>query len=410
VSAVSRIGIFYHSDPAGHVPSGVDSFIRGMLQHAPPDLQYTLYGASSDPVARPVGRPVAVQLGGVPVRYVPLVDVSPAARKRWVPDTVRYMQGLRRYLPDGEIALLDVLDFHRIEPLWLFRDDARPKNLVLHQDMSVLREPGCDILWRHAPWAYELIERRSFERVRSVSVVRESAVQRYRALYPGMAGRFAFLPTWFDPATFSWSPEAAARESASAALRSRFGVPHDAALLVAVGRLDRQKDPMLLLSAVEHLLAHGREVHLLMVGDGVMRADVEARRALPALAGSVTLAGALPRADIAAVLAGADVFVMSSAYEGMPIAVLEALASGLPVASTDVGEVARVVRNGVNGWLSETREVAALASAIARTLDAHDSLAGAPCANSVAEFRPERVLRVVHDRHREQAAAARAAA
>ena len=68
------------------------------------------------------------------------------------------------------------------------------------------------------------------------------------------------------------------------------------------------------------------------------------------LAGNAALAS-YSSSDIAKALRAADLFVMSSAYEGMPIAVLEALATGVPVVSTDVGELRLVVRDGVNyGW------------------------------------------------------------
>lgn len=410
MSTTARIGIFYHSDPAGHVPSGVDSFIRGILQWAPEDLHYTLYGATSDESARPVGVRTALPLGQRSGEVVPLVDISATAGKPLVPNTLRYMRGLSEWVRDGRLRDLDVLDFHRIEPLWLLRGDARPRNLVLHQDMSVLREPGCDIAWRHAPWLYELIERRSFAMAERVSVVRESAVTRYRALYPESADKFRFLPTWYDTSTFGWSADSASSATAREQLRVRYGIPRDRRLLVSVGRLDRQKDPLLLLQSVQWLLEQHRPVHLLMVGDGVLRAAVEAASGAAPLRGHVTLAGALPRTEIAATLRAADVFVMSSAYEGMPIAVLEALACGVPVASTDVGELRRIVKDGINGKLAAERTPASLAAAIAESLDHHAQWSGRSSHLSVAAYRPEQVLGGLYDLHRAQAQRWKAAA
>jgi len=68
---VARIGIFYHTDPVGSVPSGIDSFIRGILQWAPPDLDYTLFGASSDTAARPLGQESVLRIGDRVARFVP---------------------------------------------------------------------------------------------------------------------------------------------------------------------------------------------------------------------------------------------------------------------------------------------------------------------------------------------------
>lgn len=407
-SESTPIGIFYHSDPAGHVPSGVDSFIGGILRGAPADLHYTLYGATSDALARPVGVPQRIGPHG---DLIPLMDISPAAGRGLVPNTVRYVHALASQVRTGQMASLRVLDFHRIEPLWLFRNDVRPRNLVLHQDMSVLREPGCDIAWRHAPWLYEWFERRAFDLVARVSVVRESAVQRYRQLYPDIADRFAFIPTWYDSSRFGWDASAQLERAASRQqFRSRYGISQSAMLLISVGRLDSQKDPLLLLAAMRELLKRGLGVHLLIVGDGVDRAVVEREIDRTGLRPYVSVAGALPRTDIAMALGAADVFAMSSAYEGMPIAVLEALACGLPVASTDVGELRRIVRDGANGYLCRERTATALADAVAKVICAHARLYGQPCHDSVAEWRPERVLGGIYALHRAQAGALAAAA
>lgn len=401
--APARVGIFYHSDPAGFVPSGVDSFIRGILQFAPPDLEYTLYGASSDPLARPPGQFCDFSLGGRAVRFMPLIAVSPKADKPLTPDTVLFMRRLRLLRNSGALADLDVLDFHRIEPLWLFRRDRRCRNLVLHQDMSILREPGCDIKWRYAPWLYEFIEARAFALVQSVSIVRASAVTRYEAMYPALKGLFHFLPTWYDPSTFGLGAGPETRLQLRARLQARCRVAPETRVLAFVGRFDRQKDPLLLLSALRYLYEHGHRMHLVLVGDGVMRRQLASAIAGHRLVSSVTMTGPLPRHEIAAVLGGADAFVLSSEYEGMPIAVLEALACGLPVASTDVGEIGRAVRNGENGQLARARTPEALAQAILALPDGRDPAVNQRCLQSVAQFRPETVLSVLYDRHREQA-------
>ena len=82
--APARVGIFYHSDPAGYVPSGVDSFIRGILQFAPADIEYTLYGATSDPATKAaIGNPrgTSAETGAAtmnqPARHSPVGFIVP---------------------------------------------------------------------------------------------------------------------------------------------------------------------------------------------------------------------------------------------------------------------------------------------------------------------------------------------
>jgi glycosyltransferase involved in cell wall biosynthesis len=402
---VTRIGIHYHTDPAARLASGIDSFIRGILRHAPPDLHYTLVGASTDPVARPPGRLLEFELDGRPVRFLPLIAIDADGRRGAVPLTVRYLGALARQRLAGRLPEFDVLDFHRIEPLALFGGDPRPKNLTLHQDMVVIRDPRSDILWRHAPALYEAVESRLIRRADRVFCVRRSAVQRYQAREPRLAPRFAFMPTWFDSTRFGVGASDV-RAAARAGLRARFGWKDDARVMISVGRLDRQKDPLLLLEAALPLMARTPRLHLLLVGDGSLRPQVESIVRAAGCGGRIALAGARPADEIAMLLKGADLFVMSSAYEGMPIALLEALASGLPVVSTPVGEVPMLVREDVNGLLAAAATAPALRDALQCMLERHQGLPppGAVAA-AVAAYRPEVVLARVYDNHRRQARA-----
>lgn len=398
------VAILHPIDPAGHVPSGIDAFIRGILKFAPPDIRYTLFGATSDPAVRPPGEFATLVLGERTVRYRPLVTMGARAERGIVPLTVRYMYALHRARRQGLLEPYDVLDFHRIEPSFLFSADPRPKNVLLHQDMSVIRDANSDILWRHAPWLYESLERRAFSSMRKIFAVRQSAVQRYRQLYPEFADRFAFIPTWMDSTVFVPSPSDSVRESTRAALRTQLGIPPDARLLVFVGRLDQQKDPLLLIESLRLSIAAMPNLHLVIVGDGVLRSRVDEAIRANRLTGQAHLLGVRPPLEIAAILRGADLFVLCSAYEGMPIAVLEALATGLPVVSTDVGEVRLVVHEGINGQISATRRPESFADAILRTLNRAETLRGAPCEEAVSQYRPAPVLANIYANHRLQGA------
>lgn len=319
-----------------------------------------------------------------------------------MPLTVRYLAALMRRKNEAELQKFDILDFHRIEPLALYRRDRRPMNLTLHQDMVVIRDPRSDILWRHAPWAYEALEKRLILCADRVFCVRRPAVDRYRQRFPAEAGRFHFTPTWFDSSRFS-TGDPAQRIQARKELRVRNGWPEDSIVLIFVGRLDLQKDPLLLLDAVCPLLAQHVNLRLLMVGDGGLRGQVEERIARSALGSRICLAGARYGDEIAMMLRGADAFVMSSAYEGMPIAVLEALASGVPVISTPVGEVPTLLKAGVNGALASAIGPEALREGVLAVLDG-PRFDPAAVAGSVQAYRPEVVLAAFYENHRRQAA------
>jgi glycosyltransferase involved in cell wall biosynthesis len=399
---LARVGIFYHTDPAGNVPSGIDSFIRGILQWAPPDLEYSLFGATSDSLKRPVGKEAVIRLGEREVRYVPLIKIEAAAARRVVPLTVTYMIALAAHLRTRRVRELDVLDFHRIEPSYLFRSDSRPKNLILHQDMSVIRDKNSDIKWRYLPWAYEMMEKRLFHRLDRIFSVRETAVSRYTSKYPDIADKFAFIPTWVDSGVFQMPQSTANDADRRMACRNRIGAGHETQVLVSVGRLDRQKDPLLLLEAFRLALSRNKDLHLVIVGDGALRSKVEAESLSAELRGRVTLTGVMSRHAIADLLSSSDLFVMSSAYEGMPIAALEGLAVGLPVVSTDVGELRRVIQQGVNGYLSRDRSATSLSDAVLLALGRLNEMRGRPCEESVVPYHPEKILRQIYDNHRGQ--------
>ncbi|HEY3569698.1 MAG TPA: glycosyltransferase [Thermoanaerobaculia bacterium] len=115
--------------------------------------------------------------------------------------------------------------------------------------------------------------------------------------------------------------------------RARLGIPAGATVVGTVGSLRPVKNFHRLLDAC----AAAREVHLLVVGDGEDRPVLERRAAEPDLAGRVHFAGY--QADPAPWYRAMDLFALSSDSEQMPLCLVEAMASGLPVASTDVGDV-----------------------------------------------------------------------
>jgi glycosyltransferase involved in cell wall biosynthesis len=134
--------------------------------------------------------------------------------------------------------------------------------------------------------------------------------------------------------------------------------------LVAVGRLKAPKDFLTLVRAVSVLPPDSCE--LVVVGDGPERERLEAEIGRLGLEERVRLVG--ERSDVPELLAGADAFVLSSASEGMPISVLEAMAAGLPVVASRVGGMAELVADGETGLLVTPGAPQELASALRRLL------------------------------------------
>lgn len=162
-----------------------------------------------------------------------------------------------------------------------------------------------------------------------------------------------------DPGVAWRDPEA--RRS----LRAEFAVPSDRALIVAVGHLTAVKDHATLLEALAKLPLESRPF-LVVAGDGPLRGELESRRDRLRLDADVALPGY--RTDVPRLLAGCDLLVMSSRSEGLSIALVEAIARGVPVVATRVGGNDEIVGHGENGLLVPAGDPSALASAIASAL------------------------------------------
>jgi glycosyltransferase involved in cell wall biosynthesis len=134
--------------------------------------------------------------------------------------------------------------------------------------------------------------------------------------------------------------------------------------LVSVGRLQAPKDAVTLVGALAAL--HGDPFEAVLVGDGPDRAAVEEEVRRYGLEPVVEVLG--ERNDVPELLAEADVFVLSSRSEGLPISILEAMAAGLPVVASDVGGVPEVVAEGETGLLVPPGDPQRLAEALGRLL------------------------------------------
>ncbi len=134
--------------------------------------------------------------------------------------------------------------------------------------------------------------------------------------------------------------------------------------LLNVASLDEKKGHAVLLDAVARLRARGLPVTLDIVGEGELRGALEARADLLGIAGVVRFRGLLLPAEVAELMREADLFVLPSRFENLPVVLLEALASGLPAVATAVGGVGEIV-DARSGELVSPGDPERLADAIA---------------------------------------------
>ena len=145
-------------------------------------------------------------------------------------------------------------------------------------------------------------------------------------------------------------------------IRKQMGVGTDDILLLSVGRLVYQKAHEYLISAMPDVLKQVSNVKVAICGDGVLRQNLEMQIQSLRLEEQIKLLGM--QSDVTKYLVAADVFVLPSRWEGLPIALLEAMSASLPVIATRVEGVDEVVEEGVHGILVKPESTEELVKAI----------------------------------------------
>ena len=177
--------------------------------------------------------------------------------------------------------------------------------------------------------------------------------QLMRITEPAHWGKFRVCHLGVEPSLFRF------------ALREPGPVPQ----LLCVGRLTPAKGQILLIRALDELMCSGARFHLTLVGAGPDRARIEAEIAACGLAHAVTLTGALTQDEVRRQFEQADIFVLPSLAEGIPVVLMEAMSCGVPCISTPVNGIPELVLNGQTGLLALPGDVASLAAQLRQLID-----------------------------------------
>ena len=189
-----------------------------------------------------------------------------------------------------------------------------------------------------------------------------------------------FLPPGIDPAEYR------PVEGERSRLRQELGIPIDAPLVGTLACLKPQKAPLDYVRVAARVLEHVPEARFFLAGDGELRANVEREVAQLGITARFHLLGW--RRDVRALLAAADVIALTSLHEGLPRAILQAMAAGKPVVASRVDGLPEAITEGKNGFLVEPRDLDAYCDRIAALLTdpARARVMGAEGARRADEF------------------------
>lgn len=381
-----EINIIYPADPVGTIPGGIDTFIKGILKYHPGIFRIKIFGIVSE------GNSDVYQVGklhqirtstGIDFGFFPvMLDKQSAVRKK-LPLSLRFTIALYKHKKQ---VTGDILEFHRVEPSVIFYLDARFKSLFVHQDFLSVSSTSSDIAWSKFKSVFSYFDIFLCKKMNVIQCVRKSMVDYYRSKLSSV--EVNFCPTWYDPELFS--PNESAENNLSVK-----PISQRTSNFCFVGRFDHQKDPMFLLSVFHKFIQFNPSAVLNLIGGGVLEEKMVDYIGKNGLASNVRLLGVLPSSQICEILRQCDLFLLTSNYEGMPICVLEALACGIPVYSTEVGEVPAIISNE-NGLVVE-KELNKFVSALCH-FDANN-FDKSVVMRTVAEFQPGFIVRTIHERY-----------
>ncbi len=159
-------------------------------------------------------------------------------------------------------------------------------------------------------------------------------------------------------------------------IRREFGINESCKVIGSVARLSKEKGHVCLLQSAEKILQKYPDVVFLIVGDGPLRQHLEIKSSEFAKrmhakgdSSKAPLIFARVRSDMPTIYSLMDIFALPSLTEGLPIALLEAMASQRPVVATEVGAVPKVIKHGRSGLLVQPSDVQALAKSIIELLE-----------------------------------------
>jgi glycosyltransferase involved in cell wall biosynthesis len=339
---------------------GGQEVVRTLACHLPAYGCRPVVAAFADGPLRP-----EIERMGVPVEVLDGRRHDAMALPAAAADLVRIRRALADVIARHRIEVIQTHLLHTLDFVVLTLRGEPGVRSVYWTVHNALLDLRADQLPRHR-WLLRpkqelqrLLYRAGGRRIDAFVAVSSDVGAAIRRAYHPRRDRLVVIPNGVDLARFG---EPADRVG----VRRELELPDDARLLIVVAKFLEQKGHRILLDALPPVLADHPELHVLLAGEGPLRAHLEQQAATGGMASRIHFLG--NRRDLPRILAASDLFVLPSLWEGLPMALLEAMASRLPVVATNVSGSREVLADGEAGILAPPGDPRALTAAIAGLL------------------------------------------
>ncbi len=381
--------IFYQFNPWHSTIGGIQTLINTFIKYAPNEFEVRLVGTGSDRTQR-VGKWQEAELAGREISFFPLFTLENDNFRSLIPTTLKYAAALV-----GRSFESDFMHFYRLEPTLATIHWQGEKTLFIQNDIQKQIAANDDknaILWRRFPKAYFALERLLVSQFHQVFSCNTNSLELYRQRYPSLQDRLLYLKNTFDEEVFYPLP-LAEREQGRLELATHLGLSEDTRFVLFAGRLHPQKDPLLLIRSIAAL--NEPKIHLLIAGDGELANLVRSEIGQLGLSGQITMLGALQQSELANLHRICNALVLTSAFEGLPFVVLEALACGTPIVTTNSGDTPQLLSVD-SGLVCEQRTPAAIADSLRKVVLHPENYPSTSCVRAAQPYAARTVVRDVY--------------
>ncbi|WP_138501886.1 glycosyltransferase [Nostoc sp. PA-18-2419] len=381
--------IFYQFNPWNSSIGGIQTLIKMFIKYAPREFRVRLVGTGDDNF-QPTQKWQTVEIVGREISFLPLFFLKNDNVRSKIPTTLKYTAALL-----GRRFSSDFMHFHRLEPSLAAWNWQGEKTLFVHNDIHTQIQAGGEqkaILWRRFPALYFALESLLVRQFSEILSCNTDATEFYKQRYPNIQERIEYIKNSFDSEIF-YPLTQIERQAQRRKLARKLGLDEETRFVLFAGRLHPQKDPMLLVRGFAAL--NEPNTHLLIAGDGELTTEIRLEIAQLGLSNRVTMLGAVAIEELAKLHRICNVFILCSAYEGLPLVVLEALGSGTPVVTTRCGETPKLL-TADNGVICKQRTSECVADALRQVIIHPENYPIASCLRTAQPYDARTVIEGIY--------------